>query len=162
MVYYLQYQKCPNELDPCQRRRLYFESSKYIILGDLLFRKFVDGLLLRCVNDEEAHKLLFKIHGSSTFFIHIDGHFSAKDTTFKIIRNDYYCPLIFRNSYKFEISCDKCQKFVGKERLSAMPLQPVLPNFTFSKWGLDFIGPINPPSSTRHIFNLTATDYFTK
>jgi hypothetical protein len=26
-----------------------------------------------------------------------------------------------------------------------MPLQPVLPNFQFSKWGLDFIGPINPP-----------------
>jgi hypothetical protein len=43
-----------------------------------------------------------------------------------------------------------------------MPLQPVLPNFPFSKWGLDFIGPINPPSFAGHIFILTITDYFTK
>jgi hypothetical protein len=28
--------------------------------------------------------------------------------------------------------------------------------------GLDFIGPINPPSSARHIFLLTMIDYFTK
>jgi IS30 family transposase len=43
-----------------------------------------------------------------------------------------------------------------------MPLQHVLSNFPLSKWGLDFIGPINPPSSTEHIFILTAIDYFTK
>jgi transposase InsO family protein len=43
-----------------------------------------------------------------------------------------------------------------------MPLQPFLSYFHFSKWGLDFIGPINPPSSTGNIFILTTTDYFTK
>jgi hypothetical protein len=43
-----------------------------------------------------------------------------------------------------------------------MPLQHVLPDFPFSKWGLDFIGPINPPSSAGKIFILTTTDYFTK
>jgi transposase InsO family protein len=43
-----------------------------------------------------------------------------------------------------------------------MPLQPVLPDFPFSKWGLDFIGPINPPSSPGQVFVLTTTDYFTK
>jgi hypothetical protein len=46
LVYYLQYQKCPNGLDPHQRRSLCLESSIYIILGDLLFRRYVDGLLL--------------------------------------------------------------------------------------------------------------------
>jgi transposase InsO family protein len=43
-----------------------------------------------------------------------------------------------------------------------MPLQLVLPDFSFSKWGLDFIGPINPPSSAGKVFILVATDYFTK
>jgi hypothetical protein len=138
------------------------EASKYIILGDFLFRRFADGLLLRCVNDEEAHKLLFEIHGSSASVIHIDGHFFAKDTTFKIIRNGYYWPSIFRDSYKFARSYDKCQKLLGKNCLFSMPLQPVLPDFPFSKWGLDFIGPINPPSSAGNIFILTTTNYFTK
>ena len=71
-------------------------------------------------------------------------------------------PLIFRDSYKFARSCDKCQKLAGKECLSVMPMRPVLLDFHFSKWGLDFIGPINPPSFTGHIFIFTTIDYFTK
>jgi transposase InsO family protein len=43
-----------------------------------------------------------------------------------------------------------------------MPLQLVLPDFPFSKWVLDFIGPINPPSSAGQVFILTTTYYFTK
>jgi hypothetical protein len=43
-----------------------------------------------------------------------------------------------------------------------MPLQHVLPDFPFSKWGLEFIGPINPPSSVGKFFILTTTYYFTK
>ena len=43
-----------------------------------------------------------------------------------------------------------------------MPLQPILTDFPFSKWGLNFIGPINPPSSAGQVFILTTTDYFTK
>jgi hypothetical protein len=162
LVYYLQNQKCPDNLDTHQRRRLYLESSRYVILGDFLFRRSVDGILLRCVNNEEAHKLLQETHGSSDSVIHVGGHFSAKTIAFKIIRKGYYWPSIFRDSYNFSRSCDKCQKFVGKECLSAMPLQPVLPDFPFSKWGLDFIGPINPPSSAGQVFILTATDYFMK
>ena len=65
-------------------------------------------------------------------------------------------------AYVFSRSCDKCQKFARKECLSAMPLQPVLLDFPFSKWGLDFIGPIKPPSSAGQVFILTTTYYFTK
>lgn len=32
----------------------------------------------------------------------------------------------------------------------------------FSKWGLDFIGEIHPPSSGQNKWILTTTDYFTK
>jgi hypothetical protein len=114
------------------------------------------------VNDEEAKKMLHETHESSYSAIHVGGHFSAKATSFKIIINSYYWPSIFRDSYKFARSCDKCQKFARKERLFAMPLQPVLLEFPFSKWGLDFIGPINPSSFAGNIFILTSTNYFTK
>jgi hypothetical protein len=162
LLYYLQNQKCPDSLDTHQRRRLRLESSKYVILGDFLFRRSADGILLRCVNNEEERKLLQEAHGSSDSVIHVGGHFSAKTTSFKITRKGYYRPSIFRDSYNFSRSCDKCQKFVGKERISAMPLQHVLPDFPFSKWGLDFIGLINPPSSVGKVFILTTTYYFTK
>jgi hypothetical protein len=162
LVYYLQNQRCLDNLDTHQRRILCLESARYVIIGDLLFQRSADGVLLRYVNNEDTHKLLQEAHDSSSSVIHVGGHFSAKTTAFKIIRKRYYWPSIFHNSYVFSRSCDKCQKFSRKEHISAMPLQPVLPDFPFSKWGLDFIGPINPPSSVGKVFILIAIDYFTK
>jgi hypothetical protein len=52
-------------------------------------------VLLCCVNNEEAQKLLQETHGSSNFFIHVGGHFSAKTIAFKIIRKGHYWPSIF-------------------------------------------------------------------
>jgi hypothetical protein len=90
LVYYLQNQRCPDNLDTHQRRRLHLESSRYVILGDFLFRTSADGMLLRCVNNEEEKKLLQETHGFSDSVIHVGGHFSAKTIAFKIIRKGYY------------------------------------------------------------------------
>jgi hypothetical protein len=86
LVYYLQNQRCPDNLDTHKRRRLHIKYARYVIIGDFLFRRSVDGMLLRCVNNEEAHKLLQETHGSPNSVIHVGGHFSAKTTTFKIIK----------------------------------------------------------------------------
>ncbi|XP_059073532.1 uncharacterized protein LOC131874260 [Cryptomeria japonica] len=52
--------------------------------------------------------------------------------------------------------------FAGKGKVAALPLQPIQVEKPFMKWGLDFIGFINPPSSASHKWVLLATDYFTK
>jgi len=42
-----------------------------------------------------------------------------------------------------------------------IPLQPQVTFESFNKWGMDFIGPINPPSKQKqHI--IVCTDYLTK
>jgi hypothetical protein len=43
-----------------------------------------------------------------------------------------------------------------------MPLQPVFEIRPFTKWGLDFIGLVNPPSLIGHTFILIATEYCTR
>lgn len=43
-----------------------------------------------------------------------------------------------------------------------MPLQSVLESKPFAKWGLDFVGIINPNSSNGHQFILMITDYCTR
>ena len=43
-----------------------------------------------------------------------------------------------------------------------MSLQLVYEVCPFSKWGLNFIGLVNPPSSTRHRLILIAIDYCTR
>jgi hypothetical protein len=65
-------------------------------------------MLLHCVNNEEAQKLLQETHGYSNSIIHVGGHFFAKTIAFKIIKKGYYWPSIFRDSYNFSRYCDKC------------------------------------------------------
>ena len=42
-----------------------------------------------------------------------------------------------------------------------MPLQPQVTLEPFEKWGMDFVGPINPPSRQRS-YIIVCTDYLTK
>ena len=44
----------------------------------------------------------------------------------------------------------------------SLPLNPISVEAPFQQWGLDFIGEINPNSSGKHKWIMTATDYFTK
>jgi len=42
-----------------------------------------------------------------------------------------------------------------------MPLQPQVTFKPFEKWGMDFVGPINPPSKQQS-YIIVCTDYLTK
>jgi hypothetical protein len=90
------------------------------------------------------------------------GHFAPTTTAHKIIRVGYYWPTIFKDSYVEIRKCVSCQKFSGKMKRVAMPLQPISVEDPFAQWGLDVVGPINPKSSKGHLYILTATYYFTK
>ena len=64
--------------------------------------------------------------------------------------------------HKFVRACQACQLFTGKQKLAALPLQPVIVEAPFQHWGLDFIGKFHENSSNGYSWILTATDYFTK
>eukprot|EP00253_Pinus_taeda_P022237 PITA_22237 len=90
------------------------------------------------------------------------GHHYWKTIANKILRARYYWPYLFSDVFSFLKSCDKCQRFTGKQQLKYLPLKPIHTNGPFQQWGLDFIGEINPHSSGQHRWILTATEYFTK
>eukprot|EP00253_Pinus_taeda_P015867 PITA_15867 len=59
-------------------------------------------------------------------------------------------------------SCQACQLFTGKQKLVALPLQPVVVEAPFQNWVLDFIGKFHENSNNDYLWILIATDYFTK
>jgi hypothetical protein len=67
---------------------------KYCLTENGLGWKDPDGVLLRCVNQEEANKLLTKLH-----FRHCGGHFTVHTTTHKILRDGYYWPTLFVDTH---------------------------------------------------------------
>ena len=79
-----------------------------------------------------------------------------------ILRDGYYWPTLFRDCYTFVRKCQECQLAAGRVKKPAFPLQPVSAERPFQQWGIDIVGPINPPSSMQHKYIITATDYFTR
>jgi hypothetical protein len=85
IVYYLKNLSCPDHLVDYKRRALRLKSMRYCLTEEGLGWKNPDGVLLRCVNQEEAEKLLKELH-----FGYCGGNLKAHTTTQKILRAGYY------------------------------------------------------------------------
>ena len=126
-------------------------------MNNCLSLKNPNGLLLKCLPETEAEKIKQEFHAGEC-----GGHLNWKATTKKILRAGYYWPTLFNDIHKMVISCHKCHISEGKRKLLPLPLQPIMVEGPFMKWGLDFIGEIHPASSAQQKWILTAIDYFTK
>ena len=79
--------------NPSQKvtRKLRYKSTKYVLLDDQLYYKTVDGVLLKCLNQEEAKVLMGEVH---------EGICGAHQSAYKmkwIIRRIVNVLVIFRN-----------------------------------------------------------------
>jgi hypothetical protein len=123
----------------------------------VLFQINYDGVLLICLEREDADKFLKELHDEPT-----GEHYTGNTIAHKIPRDGYYWPTFFKYAHTYVRNCKPCQVSAGREKRAAIPLQPVTVSRHFEKWGLDIIGEITPSSSKTHKYVLTATDYFTK
>jgi hypothetical protein len=73
-----------------------------------------------------------------------------KYTAHRIMRDGYYWPTIFKDSYSMIRKCISCQKHSGRRKRAAMPPQPISIEEPFTRWGFDVIMPINPKSRKGH------------
>ena len=94
IIYYLKNLSCPDHLVDYKRRALRLRAMKYCLIEDGLGWKNPDGVILRCVNKEEAKKILEELHSR-----HCSGHFVARTTAHKILRAGYYWPTLFLDTY---------------------------------------------------------------
>ena len=115
-----------------------------MLLKDELYYRTIDGVLLKCLGDDEAKSLMGEIHEGVC-----GAHQSAFKMKWMIRRNGYYWPTILEDCFKYFKGCQGCQKFGNIQR-------------ALRGWAIDLIGQIYPPSSKGHKFILVATDYFTK
>ena len=73
--------------DPSKKveRRVRFQATKYVLLEDELYYRTIDGVLLKCLVDDEAKSLTREIHEGVC-----GAHQSAFKTKWMIRRNGYY------------------------------------------------------------------------
>jgi hypothetical protein len=94
IVHFLQNLQPPPDFDKSKVRSLKLKAVKYCIINQVLFWRDPNGVLLRCVDEEEAKQVLIDLHKGVC-----GGHHHWKATTFKILRTGYYWPMIFSDVF---------------------------------------------------------------
>eukprot|EP00253_Pinus_taeda_P003432 PITA_03432 len=140
-----------------QSRTIKLRTARYCINENLLYWRDPSGVLLRCLDKEQSMEVMQHFHSSMC-----GGHHYWNTTAHKILKAGYYWPSLFSDVFSFVKSCDRCQRFEGKQQLKSLPLKPIFEKGPFQQWGLYFIREINPHSNGQHRWILLATDYFTR
>ncbi|KAL3693085.1 hypothetical protein R1sor_006736 [Riccia sorocarpa] len=156
--HYLETGQTPLDLTPAKVKSFHINALPFTLIQGVLYRMGPDNVLRRCLSAEEIPTVLKASHTDEA-----GGHFSGKLTARKIYLSGYWWPTVHTDCANYVRRCDACQR-QGKplSRYTSL-LSPILAARPFQKWGIDFVGPINPPSrGTRHRYILVATDYVTK
>jgi hypothetical protein len=77
-------------------RDLKLKFVQYRLVNSILFCENFDGVILRCLEHEDAEKVLRELHDGP-----VDGNFAGDTITHNILRANYYCPILFRDSHTY-------------------------------------------------------------
>ena len=129
---------------------------RYFLQNRILFKKGYNGDPLRCLGLREARKVIREVHSDDC------GSHPRKRRLYKqLLLLGYYWPTMKKDSEKLVKTCHTCQVLGDAIHTHPNVLQDMTTPWPFHTWGLDLIGPINPPSN-GYTWILVATEYFTK
>jgi hypothetical protein len=130
---------------------------RYVLIGDDMFYKTLEGLLLKCLGLVESNRLLHEVHEGTC-----GTYQSAHKMKWLIRRSGYYWLTMLEDCFEYYKGCQAYQRFGKIQIVPASVMNPIIKPWPFRGWGMDMIGKISPPSSKGHQFILAITDYFTK
>eukprot|EP00253_Pinus_taeda_P019468 PITA_19468 len=149
-------QKFSPHLSSKEKSKIVRKSARFTWIGGNLFKLGPHQILRRCVREEEVFDILLTCDDGPC-----GGHFAAKRTAFKILQIGYYWPTLHQDVRRYISRCDRCQRMGKPTPRDEMPLQPQVTFEPFEKWGMDFVGSINPPLNQKP-YIIVCTYYLTK
>jgi hypothetical protein len=138
-------------------KRIRYKAVKFILIGDDMFYRTLEGLLLNCLGPTEVNWLLHEVHEGAC-----GTHQSSYKMKWLISRSGYYWPTMLEDSLKYYKGCQACQRFRKIQMVPTSVMNPISKLWPFKGWGMDMVDKINPPSSKGHQYILAIMDYFTK
>lgn len=111
----------PSDNNPYHRQKFKKEVRHYLWDDLFLFRICADGIVRKCVADEEFQDILGFSHATET-----RGHIGATKTAFKVLQSGFYWPTLYKDTYNFILRCDSCQRMGNIGRKQEMPMKPIL------------------------------------
>ncbi|XP_060190497.1 uncharacterized protein LOC132619680 [Lycium barbarum] len=154
IIDYLSYGILPE--DSRRRTEIRHRAPRFLYYKDTLYRRSFEGILLRCLGEDEAVQALQETHSGVC-----GSHQSGPKLHFHIKRMGYYWPTMVKDCLDYARRCKACQFHANFIHQPPEAVHPTVTSWPFDAWGLDVVGPL-PKSSGGHLYILAATDYFSK
>ncbi|XP_039685664.1 protein NYNRIN-like [Medicago truncatula] len=135
-------------------RKVKYRALSYVIMGNEVFKKTSEGVLLKCLGETDAYLAVSNTH-SGTCGTHQAGH----KMKWLLFRQGLYWPTMLKDCIEF---AKGCQKYAGIQRVPTSELHAIIKPWPFRGWALDVIGEIKPTSSKGYSYILVGINYFTK
>eukprot|EP00253_Pinus_taeda_P022177 PITA_22177 len=97
IIFYLKNGYAPPNLSYKNKRAIRLKEFFFTIIDDVHFRKNYDSILLRCLEKQEAQRVLQELHEGPA-----GGHFGADTIAHKVIHVGYYWPTLFRDAHEYD------------------------------------------------------------
>ncbi|WMV22765.1 hypothetical protein MTR67_016150 [Solanum verrucosum] len=97
----------PQDLSYEQKRRLRSEVRNYFWNDPFLFKICADGIIRRCVPEEEMASILSHCHDGTA-----GGHYGGNRIASKVLEARFYWPSLFKDAREYVVQCDSCQRTV--------------------------------------------------
>jgi hypothetical protein len=128
-------------------KRVHQQALKYVVMDDELYRRTMDGMLLRCLGEEQSRLAMGELHEGLC-----GTHQAAPKMKWALRRVGFFWPIMMSDCVGYQRRCAACQWFGNIQTAPASLLNPIVKPWPFKGWGLDFIGEIHPSSSKGHRF----------
>lgn len=154
---YLHDQIILDNLSQNEKCHLICKASWYVTISSDLFRRGLNGTLLRYLEPNESKHALIDVYEGIC-----GNHSNGLTLARKLVRVGYYWPKIEKEAIKYAKSYKQCQLHGNLIHTPTKQLIPFILLWSFQQWAFDLVGQIHPSSLNGHKFIITATNYFTK
>jgi len=134
-----------------------YRALSYVIIANELFKKFPEGVLLKCLSETEAYLAISDTHSGAC-----GSNQAGHKIIWLLFRQGVYWPTMLKDSIEFAKGCQECQLHAGIQRVFASELHSIVKPWPFRGWALDIMGEIKSGSSAGHKYILVGIDHFTK
>uniref|UniRef100_A0A2N9HPP3 Uncharacterized protein n=1 Tax=Fagus sylvatica TaxID=28930 RepID=A0A2N9HPP3_FAGSY len=142
---FIQDREYPSRATENEKKYIRRMAFQFFLSGEILYKRTHDATLLRCVDAEEANRLIQEMH-AGLMGAHANGPFLAR----KIMRAGYYWLTMERDCIRHVQTCHKCQMYQNSKNAPPQYLHTMASPWPFSAWGMDVIGAITPKASNGH------------
>jgi hypothetical protein len=100
-------------------RKVWRQASKYVILDNTLYRRTIDGLLLKCLGSDQSKIAMGEIHEGIC-----GAHQSTHKMKWLLRRTGFYWPTMLNDCFRYYKGCESYQRFRNVPLTHAAMLDP--------------------------------------